>query len=173
MRSSIQLEFGGEYLDTDDALAQAPKTTEESEAKSQFVLFPLPIGRSGAYLYGDKRRLELDEIDTRFASGKGEGFQKLDLYGLHTYGGYRGFFRPDLTEVIHLLVHTKVDLATTERVYVTTEPHPTDSIYGNFDNERDMHRAKTRAFIVPKAATNEEKKKGKRRTELELLTSDY
>lgn len=77
---------------------------------------------------------------------------KLELYGLHTYGGYYGFFRPDLTEVIGLLSEyiTEDALDNIEKIYVTTEPSPSDNIAECFDYAADRHKGVTKAFVVMK-----------------------
>jgi hypothetical protein len=74
----------------------------------------------------------------------------INLFGLHTYGGFRLFFRPDLTEVIHLLnmVIDLTELQTIKRIYVTTKPYPHDTLC--YDSIADRHRAMTIAHIVYK-----------------------
>jgi hypothetical protein len=144
----------GQSVTREEANTLLPKTSEETEARSQFVLIP-KAQLSESYVWKKTPITPVDEIDSQFIKEKGQSFEKLDLYGLHTYGGYHGFFRPDLKEVIHLLNEkiSLTDLEDIDRIYVTTEPHPTDSIYDNLDREQDMHRAKTCAFIVRKKET--------------------
>lgn len=107
--------------------------------------------RSGrGYLYGSDKKNVLDEIDKAFVA-ETIPCEKLEFYGLHTYGGYHGFFRPDLDEVMTLIspIITDERLKTIERVYVTTEPHPSDEGSECYDLEHDRHKAKTTVYIVP------------------------
>lgn len=71
--------------------------------------------------------------------------KKGEVYGLHTYGGYYGFFRPDLSEVIGLLstVIPEHELANIEAIYVTTTMHPNGDLGMCYDNVQDRHRAMT------------------------------
>ena len=109
------------------------------------------------YLYSAKDDTIKDEIDDNFINNyenynkmnNDSKVKKMEFYGLHTYGGYRLFFRPDLNEVINLL-STKVsikELNNVQRIYVTTEPHPSDNINDCYDSETDTHKAITTCFI--------------------------
>ena len=104
------------------------------------------------YLYGSEKKANLDEVDKAFVA-ETTPCEKLEFYGLHTYGGYYGFFRPDLNEVMVLIspIITDERLKTIERVYVTTEPHPSDKGSDCYDSEHDRHKAKTTVYIVPSA----------------------
>ena len=42
------------------------------------------------------------------------------LYGLHRHGGYHGFFKPDLDEVISLLIESPITLDSFEKAYIHT-----------------------------------------------------
>jgi hypothetical protein len=87
-------------------------------------------------------------------------FVKHEFFGLHTYGGYYGFFRPDLSEVIHLInqVISVDDLDQIERMYVTTEPHPDDNARKCYDAKQDRHRAKTTCYVYKKKVLNKKTK---------------
>ncbi len=88
--------------------------------------------------------------------------KKLEIFGLHSCG-YHGFFRPNIFEVITLL-NTKItteDLKTIERIYVTTEPHPSSKIYECFDPKKNKHRAKTTCYVI----TSHDQKFKKRKIE--------
>ncbi|AYV83367.1 MAG: hypothetical protein Hyperionvirus6_48 [Hyperionvirus sp.] len=105
--------------------------------------------RTQGYLFGFKESEKLDSLDMKFMKDQ-LGYEKMELFGLHTYGGYYGMFRPDIDEVIHLLnrVVSLEDLSAIERIYVTTEPHPSDKGRDAYDVTADKHRAKTTCYIV-------------------------
>ena len=63
------------------------------------------INNSYLWDFNNKPEEEFDEIDQEFLKSEQNNdndyepkyvFTKHDFYGLHTYGGYHGFFRPDL-----------------------------------------------------------------------------
>jgi len=91
---------------------------------------------------------DLDETDRMFLKNQEEGFVLHGLYGYHTYGGYYGFFRPDLNEVVHLVARVVPDPTKVKRIYVTTDTFPKS---GNFmecyNNAKDMHRALTLCYV--------------------------
>jgi hypothetical protein len=123
------------------------------------------LNLSDAYMWHFKKIEDdkLDEIDKKFIADQSSG-EKIELYGLHTYGGYWGFFRPDLTEVIHML-NTKIsldELNNIDRIYVSTIPYPSDNIYDCFDNKADKHRALTTCYIYKKDTDSEPPKKKRR-----------
>jgi len=81
-----------------------------------------------------------DISDIEFCAGKFESL-KTKIYAYHDYGGYAGFFRPDLLEVIKI---SQEIIRTADLVYVTTTTcdsngHPANTIENCFDNELDMH----------------------------------
>jgi hypothetical protein len=118
-----------------------------------------------SYMYDFETEENLDEQDKKFLVNK--DLKPETLFGLHNYGGYYGFFRPSLTEVIHML-NTKIsvkDLEKIERIYVTTEAYPSDKIYECYDNVEDKHQAITSYFVVYK-----ETKKRKEVSEIEVMT---
>jgi hypothetical protein len=75
----------------------------------------------------------------------------LELYGLHTYGGYYGFFRPDIIEALWLLLDTEdglQKLKDCKKVYVTTEMYPSDNIRECYHRGKDRHQGKTLFYFV-------------------------
>ena len=113
------------------------------------------------YSFKKEDKDNLDELDKKFIETK-TADKKLELYGLHTYGGYHGFFRPDIYEAIGLLNDyiTVDDLESIEKIYLTTEPHPNDNINNCFDYKKDRHRAKTVCYLFYK--TNKDDRSAKR-----------
>lgn len=112
------------------------------------------------YMYDFKQMCKdkLDDTDIKFIDDKLSDAIRIDLFGLHTYGGYYGFFRPDLTEVIHML-NTKIspeELGTIEKIYVTTEPYPDSKFTNCYDSVTDKHKGKTICYIV-KCASDKRK----------------
>jgi hypothetical protein len=115
-------------------------------------LFKKPDSAHVAYMWdADKNKIDekdLDEVDRAFLKNREEGFVLHKLYGYHTYGGYYGFFRPDLNEVIHLVARVVPDPAKVKRIYVTTDTHPkTGKFIECFDYQKDMHRALTLCYV--------------------------
>lgn len=76
--------------------------------------------------------------------------EEIVAYGLHTYGGYYGFFRPDLNEVIRLALHAIKDIDSVKKIYVTTEMHPSENVADCYDVKKDRHRAKTTFWVLRK-----------------------
>lgn len=109
------------------------------------------------YLYEaeekEKKVENVDETDKEFIQTKGANLKKLEFYGLHSYGGYWGFFRPDLLEVLTLISESLPPLRCIEKIYVTTEAHPNDNVRECYDSKADRHRAKTTVYIVFKQKT--------------------
>lgn len=130
-----------------------PKTVdEEFPDKDPVVLLGVKpsygqIGQMG-YLYGFKAKAkeDQDEIDEDFVAHP-EKLEKFEFYGLHTYGGYYGFFRPDLSEVIELTSSGLPPSEEIECAFVTTEPHPSDKGSECYDRSADRHRAKTTVYV--------------------------
>ncbi|AYV78642.1 MAG: hypothetical protein Edafosvirus21_21 [Edafosvirus sp.] len=115
-----------------------------------------------AYLWELKELQNKDEIDESFVQSGGTSvtFEKIELYGLHRYGGYRIFFRPDLNEVIHLM-SSKIslnELDDIDRIYVTTKPFPSDNGNECYDNGFDKHKAITTCYLVRKSDRQATKK---------------
>jgi len=116
--------------------------------KTVYIGTKSPCTNTKSYMYNFKEEdtKNLDSLDKEFIE-KQEG--RMELYGLHTYGGYYGFFRPDFYETIHLL-NTKIsldELKDIKRIYLTTSPHPNDNIGFCYDSKKDKHRAKTTCYI--------------------------
>jgi len=89
---------------------------------------------------------DYDAIDKEFVCDPSR-FKRVVLYGMHTYGGYYGFFRPDLKEVIQLLVQADVNVLAYNHVYVTTEMWPSEDAKSCYDVTADRHRAKTTVYF--------------------------
>jgi len=104
------------------------------------------------YIKGDEKT-SLDSTFLSLASGgqdKEYSIKHYKLYGLHRYGGYPLFFRPDLCEVFWLMLEnvSKEDLEKCVAFYVTTEPYPTGHIGHCYDNKNDRHRAVTYCDLI-------------------------
>jgi hypothetical protein len=116
-----------------------------------------PSALTEAYLFDfeSKDEKDFDAMDRLLCATDPPAIQEYyQLYGYHTYGGYWGFFRPDLTEVIHLLqaVVPLSELGSINRLYVTTEAYPSLNVNVCYDREQDMHRARTTVYVVQNAA---------------------
>lgn len=74
----------------------------------------------------------------------------IKLYGYHTYGGYYGFFRPDVIEVMWLILREidKKDLDFAKKIYVTTEAYPSLNCGQCYDSAKDRHMAKTLVYLM-------------------------
>lgn len=148
-------EQGGDLVKMSDdeyaAYAKTPASRQGTYVVGKPIEFKEIRNESHVYSFKKQDDSKLDELDRLFVTGpKSHGFASFDILGLHTYGGYYGFFRPDLFEVIHLL-HTKIkpaQLPKIRRLYVTTEPHPSDKGSECYDSGLDRHRAKTTCFVV-------------------------
>lgn len=75
--------------------------------------------------------------------------EKVEIKGLHTYGGFYGFFRPDLWEVSLLFTHTAAykNLGRIDKIYCTTEPWGDGEFSKVYDHKEDRHRAVTTYLI--------------------------
>lgn len=124
--------------------------------KNETYLFEKPKDLGVAYLWeAETKRLKgdkLDDQDRAFLKGPDtcEGATKHKLYGYHTYGGYYGFFRPDLNEVIHLVatVVPPEKLDGVKCIYVTTDMYPSAHVGQCYDVKKDMHRALTTCYVI-------------------------
>ena len=106
---------------------------------------------SCAYTW-DKKPVETKDAVDELLERDRSSFKRVALYGLHTYGGYHGFFRPDLEEVINLIAgsgHPALAFDRVSRVYVNTEPHPDGHVGLCYDAQVDRHRAETVCYVVP------------------------
>jgi hypothetical protein len=104
---------------------------------------------SVGYLYDPTDKIGADDIDTRFLAGPGE--KTADFAAYHTYGGYYGFFRPDMREVCILIRHNYPDLSGIERIYVTTEPKGEGKPAECYDSKMDRHIGITTVYVIRKA----------------------
>lgn len=76
----------------------------------------------------------------------------IELYGLHNYSGFYGFFRPLLDEVIGLIstvVSTEQLQNNVKEIWVTTEPAEHGKFPECFDQVHNKHRGITLCHIVP------------------------
>lgn len=108
--------------------------------------------RRMGYLFHSERQIaydDHDELDKTFIQSPPED-KKVEFYGLHTYGGYYGFFRPDIIEVCNLIAPyiNSIQSSPIDRIYVTTEMHPSAMIGECYDNEADRHRGKTTIWVI-------------------------
>jgi hypothetical protein len=135
-------------------------TVDEYNESCKTGTIPDPVYRvlekttdmNNSYLWSKTPKKDKDELDKLFESDRSK-FIKVSLYGLHTYGGYYGFFRPDLTEVINLIEQSSNPLLyfdTIERIYVTTSAHPSDNINDCYDSKADRHKAETTCYVMMK-----------------------
>ncbi len=91
-----------------------------------------------------------DVLDKLLMADQGKTwFLKRELFGLHTYGGYAINFRPDLTEVFHMLHVSGILPEQFQVLYVTTSVYPSYSAHECLDPKTDKHRAKTTCFYLP------------------------
>lgn len=101
-----------------------------------------------AYLWDTDPPESKEGIDDFFRQCP-EEFKKIDVYGYHTYGGFYGFFRPSLDEVIKI---GEDIIRNNEVVFVTTEPcnldgELSDIFRENYDSKLDMHLARTTFWV--------------------------
>lgn len=106
-----------------------------------------------AYLWTDKPISDddLTDLDKKFIADPDSlpNSEKLVIYGYHDHNGYHGFFKPDLNEVIHFL-NTKIqveDLDNIDKIYVTTDTHPTGHPFLCYNDKLDKHRGMTTFYI--------------------------
>lgn len=140
-----------------------PKYLSHKNAKERIYIgkkIALQKIKIEGYLYGFEELDKSEQIDLDLTFNTDPTTEIKKIYALHDYGGYYGFFRPDLNEVIHLLALQipVTDLDKYEHIYVTTEAHPSDKISEAYDNEKDKHRACTTVCLVPKAIEHIAKK---------------
>ncbi len=111
------------------------------------------FSKDEGYLYSSTSipQNEYDEIDIDFKNTYKKKWIKKVIYGLHSYGGYWRFFRPDIYEVASLTYYKipESDLENIDRIYITTKPisYNIDEVY---DRKKDKHRAKTIMYILYK-----------------------
>lgn len=159
---------GDEVVVEDTPGATKKMTVDEynaSDRKARSIMQirgkPVSYGDLGkAYLWDvdAKDEAKLDQLDVQFLSGfteaetEGSPISRRVFYGLHSYGGYYGFFRPDLGEVIRLISkeYPVESLSKYAAMFVTTEMHPSDNIGECYDVRRDRHRAKTTVWAIRK-----------------------
>lgn len=135
----------------------------------------IPMKEPGTFTYGSHRRAYiLTKVDNIRAEYMWNGDEKKDpdatdrafqaaytagtlaaplrLYGLHSNLGV--FFRPDLEEAINLLApHIGIESLAGKRLYVTTEPHPSDRTSEICDRATGLHRGETVVYTIPVATS--------------------
>ncbi len=117
------------------------------------IVFGQKNSLTDGYLYSmvtlpaDKETEDHKLFRKEFEDKNMKSFKKIEIFGLHTYGGYWAFFRPDLTEVIHLLKDS-IDISSVRKMFVTTEPHPSSNIGECFDTKKDKHKALTTCYVL-------------------------
>jgi hypothetical protein len=150
-RCSLEYELGKyEYFDSDDELEKYKM--QRSLKLSTFYVGKTPpfedIKYSHMYYFEHEDDLKLDELDREFTLEN--KFTKHELFGLFSVPGYHGFFRPSYVEAINL-ISTKIsldDLEGIERIYLTTEPHPSDKAYECYNNKIDKFKTLTTIYVV-------------------------
>jgi hypothetical protein len=150
---SLQKEYKGKDVPISEIEFREFCKTPAARQTTYVIGQPIPFDKIGSeshvYSFADMDDKKLDELDRVFVKGpQHHGFDSLEFLGVHT-GAYC-FFKPDLWEVIHLL-HTKIkpdQLPNIQRLYVTTEPHPSEKGSECYDRGLDRHRAKTVCFVV-------------------------
>lgn len=102
------------------------------------------IGSVG-YLYENIHRELQDKFDHEFVTGVGV-WKRMKFFALHAHGGYHGFFRPDLDEVISIIHDKLPPVETIACAFVTTTAHPDGNVTRYYDQHADRHRAKTTVY---------------------------
>jgi hypothetical protein len=93
-----------------------------------------------AYMWYNK---EISEEITKVWLDKRKGLKEIKVYSYHTYGGYYGFFRPSLDEIIKI---GEEIIRNNKEVFVTTDSCNVDGIltskcWGCYNIDKDMHMA--------------------------------
>jgi len=104
------------------------------------------------YLWSDKVQEAGDEEDRKFIDNvkNNISMEHTIFWGLHTYGGYYGLFRPDLMEIIKLCQKM---LRVCKHAYVTTVSCDIDGVESDigekcFNSKLDRHYAITTLYPV-------------------------
>lgn len=113
-----------------------------------------PNNPSDGYLWDKTVREPADEYDRLFLANKAE---RVRLFGYHSYGGYAGFFRPDLHEVSQI-IEVNLDRypeLKSSVLFVTTLPCDEQGVVDYnigrcYDPVGDVHRAVTIVYYLPK-----------------------
>lgn len=153
---SLEAEFGSEHEQMTIDEYDRRKENKELPRFSTYHLIKKPDSLSNQGYLWDKKPIESkdkDELDIKFEQKELDSFVQIELKGYHTYGGYYGFFRPDLIEVIHLLEHEvecdRIIFEDIERIYVTTKPF-SDNICEMYDAKIDRQKAITTCYLSMK-----------------------
>ena len=102
-----------------------------------------------AYLWKDEELPEDNSEIFHIWNTTQAELKKVEVYSYHTYGGYYGFFRPSLDEVIKA---SEEYIRTADICYITTDPcnsSGTITYTGSscYDPYLDMHRGKTTLLL--------------------------
>ncbi len=99
--------------------------------------------RSVGYLYSNATARKLDHKTLN-------GLTPIRMYGYHNYGGYHGFFTPDIVEVFWLLLErvTPQQLDACKHIYCTTTAYPSLSVSACYDARVDRHKALSTAWLA-------------------------
>ncbi len=98
--------------------------------------------QSVGYLYSNATEHKIDRK-------KLDSLTPIRMYGYHTYGGYWGFFRPDIVEVFWLLLEhvTLQQLDTCKHIICTTKAYPCLSVSACYDARVDRHKALSTVWL--------------------------
>lgn len=122
-----------------------PFINDKVVKKDPFVLSDL---KSKGYLYSAEPTDPPQNVPA--------GLEEQTAYGLHSYGGYYMFFRPDFWEVLTLFTMLDVSkrIDDMEAVYCTTVPNGTGDLNDAYDRKADRHRGITTFLIKWKPVAN-------------------
>ena len=136
------------YDEYDAKRAQGINPIHSANTVPYLVKKTAPSGVGYLYSANDLPEAEHDSKDKEFLTNY-KTMEKRTFYGLHTYGGYHGFFRPDLDEVMTLIgLDLNQDLDRIDRIYVTTDMHPSEKVGECYDSVLDRHKAVTTVYVV-------------------------
>lgn len=106
---------------------------------------------SQSYIWVSSEKVGQDEIDAYFKSHfkHWPAHQIKTLLGYHTYGGYYGFFRPDIMEVLTLIdmSEDREEIMKADAIFVTTSSYPSPHISDCYNVKIDKHRGQTHLYL--------------------------
>jgi len=111
------------------------------------IFIPRCLGDAYMWKPNIIRSEHMDDFDKSFLNHR-EEWQTKTFLGYHTLGGYHGFFRPDLEEVIHLICDWWKEHPRVKRLYVRTSSYPDeeDCMRGYLDKPR-RHAGQTKVWF--------------------------